>query len=318
MPTIEALETGVATAADEIVAQILQKAGHATQLTLEYEPHLHLMWMTIRPEPKPIFTYDLLESINKVQRAIIDLWSHDKAECPIRFMAYRSVGPIFTLGGDLEFYLDCLARGDLGGLRDYARLSAAGVINNMTGLKGLAISLATVHGKGLGGGIDASRSCNVMIAEEQASLGYPEVVFNHFPILAAPILSRRVGGFKAQQLLMEGGEFTAREFYDRGLLDAVVPNGTGENWVRKYASDNIGSHGARVALFNDFLRRGGDAIEEVNAAAELWANYMFSMKPTDIARLQKIAQMQDRMLIRLYRAEEMRRADTAFADRTTL
>ena len=305
--TVDArLKNDVESSADETVALIMRKAGPTQQLSLDYEPALRLMWMTIRPEPKPIFTYDLLESINKVQRAIVDLWSDDPANCPIRFMAYRSVGPIFTLGGDLEFYLDCLARGDLGGLRDYARLSAEGVIHNMTGLNGLAISIATVSGKGLGGGIDASRSCNIMVAEEQATLGYPEVVFNHFPILAAPILSRRIGGFKAQQLLMEGGEFSASDFYDRGLLDAVVPNGTGEDWVRKYAKDNAASHGARVALFNDFLHRGGDAVEEVNAAAEHWANYMFSMKPTDIARLQKIALMQDRMLLRLYRIADTR------------
>ena len=292
--------------AEATVDIITRKAGHTPQLSLEYEPALQLMWMTIRPEPKPIFTYDLLESINKIQRTIVDLWGRDPDSSPIKFMAYRSVGPIFTLGGDLEFYLDCLAKGDLAGLQDYARLSAAGVIHNMTGLKGIAITLATVHGKGLGGGIDASRSCNVMVAEEQATLGYPEVVFNHFPILAAPILSRRIGRFKAQQLLMAGGEMTAREFYERDILDAVVPNGTGEDWVRKYAKDNAMSHGARVALFNDFLHRGGDAIEEVNASADHWADYMYSMKPTDIARLQKIAQMQDKMLLRLYRAAETR------------
>ncbi|MBX9650751.1 MAG: hypothetical protein K2X57_27260 [Xanthobacteraceae bacterium] len=289
----------------------MRKAGPTAQLSLEFDPERSLLWMTIRPEPKPIFTYGLLDSISKIQNAIIALWGANQAQCPIRFMAYRSTGPVFTLGGDLEFYLDCLARGDLGGLKDYARLSAEGVINNMTGLRGLVVTLATVHGKGLGGGIDASRSCNIMIAEEQATLGYPEIAFNHFPILAAPILSRRIGGFKAQKLLMEGEEFSAQGFYDQGLLDAVVPNGTGEDWVRRYAKSNLGTHSARVTLFNDFLKRGGDAIEEVKAAGELWANYMFGMKPTDISKLQRIAQMQDRMLMRLYRetsdAGEMRK-----------
>ena len=292
------------TTAEDVVGLIVKKAGHTAQLSLEYEPELQLMWMTIRPEPKPIFTYELLESIHKVQRAIVDLWGREPDKSPIKFMAYRSVGRVFTLGGDLEFYLDCLARGDIGGLRDYARLSAEGAIHNMTGLHGIAVSLATVHAKGLGGGIDASRSCNVMIAEEQATLGYPEVVFNHFPILAAPILGRRIGSFKAQQLLMEGREMSAREFYERDLLDAVVPNGTGEDWVRRYAKDNALSQGARVSLFNDFLHRGGDAITELHAAGKLWADYIYAMKPTDIARLQKIAMMQDRMLARFYRSAD--------------
>ena len=289
------------TTTGDIVATILDAAGRVTQLSLDYDADRQLLWMTIRPEPKPIFTYTLLESISKVQKAIIALWGKDPATCPIRFLAYRSTGPVFTLGGDLEFYLDCLARGDIGSLRHYARLSAEGVINNMTGLQGLLITIATVHGKGLGGGIDASLSCNIMVAEEQATLGYPEIAFNHFPILAAPVLSRRIGAFRAQQLLMDGEEHTARQFHALGLLDAVVESGDGEHWVRRYSKSALASHGARRTLFGDFLMRGGDPAAEMHAAADLWANYIFAMKPTDIAKLQRIALMQDKMLIRLYR-----------------
>ena len=105
---------------------ILAEAGKVSQLQLEFDAQRSLLWMTIKPEPKPIFTLQLLENISKVQRAIIALWGHDRAACPIRFLAYRSTGPIFTLGGDLEFYLDCLAKGDLEGLKHYARLSPKG------------------------------------------------------------------------------------------------------------------------------------------------------------------------------------------------
>ena len=173
----------------------------------------------------------------------------------------------------------------------------------MTGLQGIVVTLATVHGKGLGGGIDASRSCNIMIAEEQARLGYPEIAFNHFPILAAPILSRRIGRFKAQNFLMTGEEYSAQGFMEQGLLDAVVENGTGEDWVRNYASSSLTSHSARLSLFDYFVKSGGDVHEEMHAAGERWAHYMFNLKPTDIAKLQRIAQMQDKMLARLYRSE---------------
>ena len=294
-------QAALAAQTNDVVVRILQRAATVTQLSLEFDEARSLLWMTIRPEPKPIFTLQLLESIHRVQGAIISLWGQDRVNCPVKFIAYRSTGPIFTLGGDLEFYLECLAKGDLGGLRDYARLSAEGVINNITGLGGLAISIATVHGKGLGGGIDASRSCNVMIAEEQATLGYPEIAFNHFPILAAPILKRRIGPQRAQEFLMRGEEYSAHGFEQLGLLDAVVARDTGEDWVRNFAKSNLATHGARLTLFAYFVRAGGDVEREMREAGEVWANYMFTMKPTDIAKLQRIAMMQDRMLARLYR-----------------
>ena len=62
----------------------------------------------------------------------------------------------------------------------------------------------------MGGGIDAPLSCNVVIAGEQTSFSYPEVKFNHFPVAAVAVLSRRVGTRTALKLLTSGVELSAR------------------------------------------------------------------------------------------------------------
>lgn len=286
----------------EVIETIRRHAGFLPEVQLAYEQELRLLWVTIKPELKPVFTLQLLESLGKVQQAIIDLWGAPEQyhNAPVRFLAFRGTGPFFTLGGDLDFYLDCLAKNDRPALAEYARLSVEGALRNASGLNGMAVTLSTIHAKAIGGGIDAPRSCNVMIAEEQASFVYPEIKFNHFPITAVGVLSRRMGPRAAEHMLQSGEEMSAAEFLAAGGLEAVVPTGTGEDWIRKYASDSLPIHAARTALFSAFNRRAGNLREELEYLGQLWTDCMLRLHPSAISKLQRIAQTQDRMLARVY------------------
>lgn len=305
---LQSLKTGAETVAPtllescEVIDAIRYKAGFLPEVEIAYEPEIKTLWVTIRPELKPVFTLQLLDSLVKIQSAIATLWGAPDQyhRAPVRFLAFRGTGPFFTLGGDLDFYLDCLAKNDRASLAEYARLSAEGAIWNSGGLNGLVITLSTIHAKAIGGGIDAPRSCNVMIAEEQASFVYPEIKFNHFPITAVAILSRRMGPRAAEQMLLSGEEMSAQEFMAAGGLEAVVPTGTGEAWIRKYCSDALPIHAAKTALFSAFNRRAGDLREELGHLGEIWTDCMLRLNPSAISKLQRIAQTQDRMLARVY------------------
>lgn len=289
----------------EVIEAIRHQAGFLPEVQLAYEEGLRLLWVTIKPELKPVFTLQLLDSLGKVQQAIIDLWGAPEQyhAAPVRFLAFRGTGPFFTLGGDLDFYLDCLAKNDRPALAEYARLSVEGALRNASGLNGMAVTLSTIHAKAIGGGIDAPRSCNVMIAEEQASFVYPEIKFNHFPITAVGILSRRMGPRAAEHMLQSGEEMSAAEFLAAGGLEAVVPTGTGDDWIRKYAADSLPIHAARTALFSAFNRRAGNLREELEYLGQLWTDCMLRLHPSAISKLQRIAQTQDRMLSRVYQRE---------------
>lgn len=286
----------------EVVDAIRHEAGFLPEVKLAYEPEIRTLWVTIRPELKPVFTIQLLDSLGKIQRAIMALWGAPEQyhRAPVRFLAFRGTGPFFTLGGDLDFYLDCLAKNDRAALAEYARLSIEGAVANASGLNGLVVTLSTIHAKAIGGGIDAPRSCNIMIAEEQASFVYPEIKFNHFPITAVAILSRRMGPRAAEQMLLSGEELDAKAFMAAGGLEAVVPKGTGEDWIRRYAADSLPVHAAKTALFSAFNRLAGDLREELEHLGEIWTNCMLRLNPSAISKLQRIAQTQDRMLARVY------------------
>jgi len=286
--------------ADEILSAIRAVTGVLPQVDLAFEPAIRTLWVTLKPEPKPVFTLQVISSVRKVQDAIIRLWA-DAVECPVMFFAYRGVGPLFSLGGDLDYYLDCLAEDNSQGLLNYARQAADVIAYNSNGLNGLAITVATIHGKALGGGIDPARACNVLVGEEQATFGYPEIHYNHFPISAVPILSRHVGTIEAERILTLGLDYTASEFHTCGVLDAVVPNGSGEDWIRNYARRSMPTHRARMALIAAFNRRAGNLSEELADAVDTWVKHFMRLKPIDISKLQRIAQVQERMLVKLSR-----------------
>ena len=289
--------------AEEVLSAIRATAGSLPQIELAYEADIRTLWITLKPEPKPVFTLPIIASVRKVQRSIMKLWG-EAPESPILFFAYRGVGPVFSLGGDLDFYLDCLATNDRAGLQQYADLAVEVISLNSSGLNGMAVSLSTVHAKALGGGIDPARACNIMIGETSATFSYPEINYNHFPISAVPILSRHTGSIQAERILMSGEEYTAEQFCERGAIDAVVADGNGEEWIRNYAKRNLPTQRARVALFAAFSRRAGDLAADLAEASNAWVNHIMKLKPLEISKLQRIAQAQERMLARMSRREQ--------------
>ena len=66
------------------------------------------------------------------------------------------------------------------------------------------------------------------IAEEGATFSFPEVLFNMFPGMGAlSLLGRRIGLKKAEDIIMSGKVFTAREMFELGVVDEVAADGAG-------------------------------------------------------------------------------------------
>ena len=291
---------GFVSSPERVVDQILTETGALPQLSLEYEPNILTLWVTLQPEPKPVYTLPLIESVSRLQDAIMSLRGQGD-ERPIRYLAYRVKGAIHSLGGDLDFYLDCLRSNDRQALQHYAETAIRGMRLNRSGLNGSVITISHVRGKALGGGIDSARACNLLIAEEDATFSYPEVGFNHFPIAAVPILSRHTGPVEAERILLSGDEYSAREFREKGAVDEVVPNGTGEDWIRRYAARTLGSHRARVAVIAAFNQQAAERFGSMTPFAQSWTSHILGLKPLEISKLQRIAAAQERMLGRMLR-----------------
>src|SRR5215475_8626741 len=85
-------------------------------------------------------------------------------------------------------------------------------------------SIAAVAGAARGGGMTLAISCDVLVAGESASFGYPEIDLGLVPAIHFVHLPRIVGRHRAFELLFSGRSFGAEEAFALGLVSRVVPD----------------------------------------------------------------------------------------------
>lgn len=85
-------------------------------------------------------------------------------------------------------------------------------------------SIAVVNGTARGGGMTLSISCDVILAAESATFGYPEIDLAVIPAIHFVHLPRIIGRHRAFELLFSGRSFSAGEAASLGLVSHVVPD----------------------------------------------------------------------------------------------
>jgi enoyl-CoA hydratase len=97
-------------------------------------------------------------------------------------------------------------------------------------------SIAVVGGAARGGGMTMAVSCDVIVAGESATFGYPEVDVGLIPAIHFVHLPRLIGRHRAFELLFSGRTFDAREAFDLGIINRVVPDGQLDSEAMKLAA----------------------------------------------------------------------------------
>jgi enoyl-CoA hydratase/carnithine racemase len=85
-------------------------------------------------------------------------------------------------------------------------------------------SIAAVGGSARGGGMTLAISCDVLVAGESATFGYPEIDLGLVPAIHFVHLPRIVGRHRAFELLFSGRTFGAEEAFSLGLVSRIVPD----------------------------------------------------------------------------------------------
>jgi enoyl-CoA hydratase len=83
-------------------------------------------------------------------------------------------------------------------------------------------SIAAVAGAARGGGMTMAVSCDVVLASDDASFGYPEIDVGVLPAIHFAHLPRLIGRHRAFELLFTGRTFSAREAFELGIINKVV------------------------------------------------------------------------------------------------
>jgi len=84
--------------------------------------------------------------------------------------------------------------------------------------------IAAVGGWCLGGGAELALACDLRVAADNATFGFPEMTLGAYPGSGGPVtLSRIVGVTRAKDLLFTARRFGAEDAHRFGMVDRVVP-----------------------------------------------------------------------------------------------
>lgn len=107
---------------------------------------------------------------------------------------------------------------------------------------------AAVNGTALGGGLELALTCDFRVASERAMFGLPESNLGIIPGWGGTQrLVRHVGYARALEMILSGEIIKAREAYEAGLVQELVPKGQDtveatKKWAERFTSRS------RVAL----------------------------------------------------------------------
>ncbi len=187
-----------------------------------------------RPQARNALNRALLASLHEHLRAAVD-------DDGVRVIVLTGNGPAFCAGADLKEALDT-PPGPEGFWLQYERSGQSLELHRLLPRLPKPV-IAAVNGFALGGGCGVAMSCDLVIASDQATFGYPEVAQGLVAAMVMVSLSRIVNRRQAMDLLLTGRHLTSQEALDVGLINRVAPHGDLLAQAIAYA-DEVARHSA--------------------------------------------------------------------------
>jgi DSF synthase len=263
-----------------------------------FDPEYGVYWAFMKPTGRPCFSGELLRElsayVDSIENGMGSISDEGNIARPLNYAVIASSVPgIFNLGGDLQLFKAAIARRERTALVHYGRQCIDTLYRWWKNCELPITTISLVQGDALGGGFECALASSVLVAEESARLGFPEVLFNLFPGMGAySFLSRKVGRRVTEELITSGTVYSARQLYDMGVVDVITPDSTGEAavyaYIRKHARSANGRRGIEtIAKEMQPLKH-----EELVRIVELWADAALRLGERDLRLMDRLLRAQ--------------------------
>jgi len=264
----------------------------------EFEPATGTAWGYMNPKGTPCFSLGLLKDIRAHDgeleahggRVSINGTLH-----PVHYFVVGSRVPgVFNLGGDLALFMLLVKAQDRGAIANYARMCLDNLHPRMQNYGCPTMTtISLVQGDALGGGFECALTSDVIVAEESAQMGLPEMLFNLFPGMGAySLLARRLGVREAERMIQSGRVLGARKLHEMGIVDVLAKDGEGETAVRQWIAGNAKRRNGTQGMF--LARRIVNPITraELDAVAEAWVDAAMRLESRDLKMMDFLVRAQ--------------------------
>lgn len=268
-------------------------------LDFDYDALTRSSWMSFKADGPHCFTFQTLADLAAVRASLRAFFASDAIRrYPMDYLVLTSRKPgVFNLGGDLALFADAIRNRRSDVLQAYAH-ACIDVMHAGISAFGLPIvTLAAISGQALGGGFEAALANDVLLAEEDAILGVPEVAFNTFPGMGAvTLLTRRVGAAVTEKVIAGGRTYTAAELLRLGVVDRVVPAGGAVTAALDWMLEGGERRRARRLAFVKARRLCFPvAWNEMKDIVDVWTACSLDITPSDLRHMERLAAAQKRM-----------------------
>jgi len=274
----------------------------ASQYLTEFDPATRTVWGYFNPKGTACFSLGLLKDIRRHDEALAANGGRVEISgemCKANHYVLASRTPrVFNLGGDLALFVLLIKARDREALAHYARLCIDNMyprIRNFFCPTLTTISL--VQGDALGGGFESALSSDIIIAEEGAQMGLPEILFNLFPGMGAcSLLSRRIGLRAAEELILSGKVLPAAKLHEMGIVDVLAKDGEGEDAVTQWIMKNDRRRNGMQAVYAARQLVHPVTREELDAITETWVDAALRIEDRDLKMMSRIVRAQMRRM----------------------
>jgi DSF synthase len=269
------------------------------EIRLEFDLDLGAVWCFWRHRQGLSFAPRVLRDIRHVQRALQDFHYDEPSDAAkvAKFLIWASdVDGVFNLGGDLGYFETLIRQRDYVRLKAYALSCIDACYTNYHALHAPMIVGFLVAGDALGGGMEAALSGDFIIAEQHSKFGLPEMLYGLFPGMGAySFLMRRLGQARAEALISRGNLHGATELQEMGLIERVVPRGSGREEMKRHLAKTLRRFNATLAIYNARRRAFPITFQEMADIVEEWVSVAMRLTDYDLRKMNKLVAAQGRL-----------------------
>src|SRR5262245_7560450 len=274
----------------------------ASEFETEFEPALNAVWARFNQKGVPCYSPGLLKAMIAhdgqlaANRGRVEV-DGEMQQVDYYVTASRTPG-VFNLGGDLGLFVLLIKTGDRDALAQYAKLCIdVQYPRTQSFFSPTLTSISLVQGDALGGGFECALASDVIIAEESAQLGFPEILFNLFPGMGAySLLERKVGMKVTEELILSGKMLPAYKLHEMGVIDVLAPNGQGETAVREWITSNAKRRNGMQAMFRARQQVRPITRAELDNVVDLWVDAAMRLGERELKMMCRLARAQARRM----------------------